>query len=96
MVVVNSLKSKICGTLFEEMPESSGSQEGEGGSGGGGSSRFARLLPPTHIQKVGTRLELEVEARQNTADGDGGPVSSVIDIYAYILLHQPPTLSTCL
>ena len=59
------------------MPESSGSREGQDG-GGGSSSRFARLLPPTHIQKVGTRLELEVEARQNDADGgEGGPVSSV-------------------
>ena len=55
------------------MPESSGSREGDGG-GGGGSSRFARLLPPTHIQKVGTRLELEVEAKQDSEDG-GGQVS---------------------
>ena len=56
------------------MPESSGSREGDGG-GGGSNSRFARLLPPTHIQKVGTRLELEVEAKQDSEDG-GGQVSS--------------------
>ena len=68
------------------MPESSGSREGQDG-GVGSSSRFARLLPPTHIQKVGTRLELEVEARQKDADGgEGGPVST------NILLLQPPTL----
>ena len=48
------------------MPESSGEADG-----GRADSRFARLLPPTHIQKVGTRLELEVEARDNI----DGPVS---------------------
>ena len=50
------------------MPESSGEADG----GGRADSRFARLLPPTHIQKVGTRLELEVEARDNI----DGPVSA--------------------
>ena len=61
------------------MPESSGSRDGEEAEGGGGSSsRFARLLPPTHIQKVGTRLELEVEAKQNADGGEvGPPVSSI-------------------
>ena len=52
------------------MPESSGEADG-----GRADSRFARLLPPTHIQKVGTRLELEVEAKQDSEDG-GGQVSS--------------------
>ena len=56
------------------MPESSGSREDEGG--GSSSSRFARLLPPTHIQKVGTRLELEVEAKQQSSEDGGGQVSS--------------------
>ena len=67
--------SVICCILGEKMPGSSGSQEGKDGNGEGGSSRFARLLPPTHIQKVGTRLELEVEAKAD--GGEGGPVSSV-------------------
>ncbi len=47
------------------MPASSKGEEDEAAS----KSRFARPLPPTHIQKVGTRLELEVEAK-----ADGGPV----------------------
>jgi hypothetical protein len=47
------------------MPASSGSGTGDIPAV---DSRFSKWLPPTHIQKVGTRLELEVQAKEEGLD----------------------------
>ncbi len=45
-------------------------------SAGGKLPSLSRPLPPTHIQKVGTQLELEVVVKEEKGDGDSKlPVS---------------------